>query len=427
MIGSLILSSILMALATIALWSMNGSVFITLASIPVLLTVAYLFRPIKPDVSARRTILSGQLSHGGPLVVRVKVTNEGHALEQVILKDQFPGRFTLSDGVNKILCSLDPGESVEWEYTLIGVRGDYLFPGVHITVCSRLGLFEQSEFIREETQIIVKPMTQPLKKVEIRPRRTQVYTGTIPTNIGGSGIDYFGVREFAVGDSPRLINWKALARHQDQIYTNEFERERMANIGLVFDCRKSSYDVREPRQFLDHIAPAAVELTYALSREGNRVGLLVYGAFLDWTSVGSGKAHREKIVRAISKIELRDHDVFESLERIPTRLFPPQSQIIMISPLQEGDFQPIIRLRARGFQIIVISPDPLKFDWYEEENSNRRIARRVLRLERELLIRRLGNSGIQVINWDLSLPFHQIVDRYLNHHSIRNIDIFKVI
>ena len=52
----------------------------------------------------------------------------------------------------------------------------------------------------------------------------------------------------------------------------------------------------------------------------------------------------------------------ESLAYLPTRFFPAKSQLVFISPLQPDDVPVIVRMRALGYAVIVISPDPISFE-----------------------------------------------------------------
>jgi len=81
------------------------------------------------------------------------------------------------------------------------------------------------------------PPVRRIRRVAIRPRRTNVYSGTIPARLGGPGVEFFGVREYARGDPPAWINWNISARHPQSLYSNEFEQERVADIGIVLDSR----------------------------------------------------------------------------------------------------------------------------------------------------------------------------------------------
>jgi hypothetical protein len=111
-----------------------------------------------------------------------------------------------------------------------------------------------------------------------------------------------------------------------------------------------------------------------------------------------------------------DSQVFSDLEHIPTRLFPPESQIIFVSPLIEDDLKPLIQLRAQGYDLLVVSPNPVKFElsYLGNSNPNVDLAGRVLHMERILLLQRLQRANIQVLDWDVKEPFDLLVKRKLS-------------
>jgi uncharacterized protein (DUF58 family) len=150
-------------------------------------------------------------------------------------------------------------------------------------------------------------------------------------------------------------------------------------------------------------------LAAGLLDQGNPVGLLLYGNTLDWTFPGYGKIQRERILRALARATLGDAPVFEDLDRIPTRLFPARARLMLISPLLPHDREMLIRLRARGYQLLVISPDPVAFE-RQALGAERSVelGARVARLERSLLLHDLRQAGITLVDWNVAHPFHQV-------------------
>jgi len=111
--------------------------------------------------------------------------------------------------------------------------------------------------------------------------------------------------------------------------------------------------------------------------------------------------------------------VFSDLEHIPTRLFPPESQIVMVSPLSEDDFAPLIQLRAQGYDVMVISPNPVKFELsYLPADQTIQLAGRVIQMERALLLQKMGRAGIHVLDWDVAEPFDLFVKRRLSRSPV---------
>lgn len=208
----------------------------------------------------------------------------------------------------------------------------------------------------------------------------------------------------------RWINWRLSARHPHALFTNEFEQERIADVGLILDARQRS-EVRVNGQSLfDHAVHATTSLANVFLNDGNRVGLLVYGGFLDWIFPGYGKMQRARILQALARAEPGESMIFDKLEYIPTRFFPARSQIVLISPLWKEDLLILIRLRARGYQLLVISQDPVSFEAQAlGSDPLASLATRIARLERTLLMRKARQIGIQIVNWQVDQSFDHAV------------------
>jgi uncharacterized protein (DUF58 family) len=266
-------------------------------------------------------------------------------------------------------------------------------------------------------RLFVFPPVTRLRNVVIRPRRTRVYAGTIPARAGGPGTEFFGVREYHPGDPPHSINWRASARSMDALYSNEYQQERVADVGIVVDGRLKTNEFASGHSLFDHSVQAAASMADALLNQGNRVGLLLYASYLGWTLPGYGRIQRERILHALANAKTGDSQVFSDLEHIPTRLFPPESQIIFVSPLVEDDLKPLIQLRAQGYDVLVVSPNPVKFElsYLGNSNPNVELAGRVLHMERVILLQRLQRANIQVLDWDIHEPFDLLVKRGLSH------------
>jgi uncharacterized protein (DUF58 family) len=261
---------------------------------------------------------------------------------------------------------------------------------------------------------IFPPVTR-LRYIALRPRRTRVYAGTIPARAGGTGTEFFGVREYHPGDPPHSINWRASARSNDILFANEYQQERVADVGIVVDGRLKTNEFARGHSLFDYSVQAAASIADALLNQGNRVGLLLYSSYLGWTLPGYGKIQRERILHALANAKTGDSQVFSDLEHIPTRLFPPESQIVFISPLIDDDLKPLIQLRAQGYDVLVISPDPVKFElsYLGASNPSVDLAGRVLRMERTLLLQRLQRANIQILDWDVKDSFDLLVKRRL--------------
>jgi uncharacterized protein (DUF58 family) len=319
---------------------------------------------------------------------------------------------TVRLGSRLSLLSLPKGGVHTLTYSVAGPRGGYAFEALTAQVNDHLAVTSRQVRVEALNQLFVFPPLTRLRHIPIRPRRTRVYAGSIPARTGGVGAEFFGVRNYQPGDSPRAINWHASARHVDDLYSNEFQQERVSDVGIVLDGRLRTNALGRGHSLFEHSVMAAAALADAFLAQGNRVGLLLYANYLGWTLPAYGKVQRERILQALARAHTGDSQVFSALEHIPTRLFPPQSQIVVVSPLTEDDIAPLVQLRALGYQVMTVSPDPVSFELsYLPADPSVELAARVVRMERNLLLQRLQRSGVQTLDWNVTQPFDQVMGR----------------
>jgi uncharacterized protein (DUF58 family) len=415
----LFLSFLVYGLTIGGLVTLHGNAVALAIPVVVYLVAALVYSPEKPRLVIIRTLSATIVHHATPATVTLTIHNQGAQLEEVLIEDIVPQGLTITNGDPWMQLSLPAGGKTEFSYTVEGKRGNYPFRRLHVTVNEHLGLFRQRGWLEVGGSLMVLPELLQLEHLDIRPLRTRGYAGPIPSRLAGSGTDFFGVREYQLGDPLRWINWRASARHQHALFTNEFEMERIADVGLILDARQNNNVVVGNDSLFEHAISATAGLAEAFLNDGNRVGLLVYGRGLEMTYPGYGKVQRERIMQALAHAKTGDSLVFESMDYLPVRFFPAKSQIVLVSPLCKEDLSILTRLRARGYQVLTISPDPVAFEAQkyapimianvDTADTSFQLALRIARVERELMLRRLRRVGIQVINWQVDKPFANVM------------------
>lgn len=410
----LLLSLIIYVLLLAGMLTVQGEMLALALPLVTYLLIGYLQAPEKMKLEATRRLSAERVSPHTSVDVTVTVTNHGSSLEEVQLEDLVPEGLTVNSGFSRHVLMLGKGESYTFTYAASGPRGGYVFESLEVSVRDHNAVSSSVVRLKAQGRLFVLPLVTRIRPVAIRPRRTRVYAGSIPARAGGTGTEFFGVREYQPGDAPSSINWRASARYVDKLYANEFQQERVADVAIVLDGRLRANEFARRHSLFEYSVHAAGSLADALLTQGNRVGLLVYATYLAWTFPGYGKIQRERILHALANAKTGESQVFSDLEHIPTRLFPPESQIILISPLLDDDFPKLLHLRAQGYEVMVVSPNPIKFELsYLPANELVQLAGRVVRMERMLLLQKMGRAGIQVLDWDVAEPFDHFVRRRL--------------
>ncbi len=380
----------------------------------VYLLAGFILSPEQINLVIERRLSLERAAPGQPITVTLRITNQGGILRQVALRDSLPDFAEVIDGSITRLLDLRKGETIEWQYTWVGRRGYHRFQGVEVIASDPLGLISIRQFIPTGGQVLVLPILTRVRRIVIRPRVTRVYAGNIPARQGGAGIDFFGVSEYQPGSPMRAINWQASARHPQALFINEYEQERVADVGIILDARLRANDLGENCSVFEHSVLAAASLSDAFLIAGNRVGLLIYGMYINWTNPGYGKRQRESILHALARATPGESQVFSGIY-IPHRLFPPKSQIVFVSPLLPDDIEPLIRLRAADYPLIVVSPNAIRYEASLLPNASHiRQAERILSLQRYVGLQKLRQAGVQVVDWDITRPFDQAVESVLS-------------
>lgn len=366
--------------------------------------------PAVPEITVTRRLSRDRIQAGDAVDVEVQVLNTGPALDEVHIADLLPPGLQVVSGQAAAAARLEHGQQLSLTYTATARRGIYEFEAVTVTAVDPLGLVSRRIQVSAPGQVVALPAVHRLAAPAIRPLRTRGYAGPVPSRQGGSGVDFFGVREYQASDPRRAINWRVSARHPYTLFSNEFERERIADVGLILDARQRS----EVRLGGDSLFEQAVHATACLAdaflNEGNRVGLLIYGGALHWTIPGYGKLQRERLLRALAGAHIGESQVFDRLNYLPTRFFAAQSQLILVSPLWPDDAAAVHRLLALGYRVLVVRPDPISFERRAlPDLPEVDLAVRIANVERALARRRLQRLGVRVVDWNVSTPLDRAI------------------
>ncbi|HEX9330620.1 MAG TPA: DUF58 domain-containing protein, partial [Anaerolineales bacterium] len=254
---SLLLGFLTYALLLTGIVTVQGKFLALALPIVVYLLVGYVQTPDKIKLEATRHLNAERTSPNSDVDVTVTVTNHGSSLEEILLEDILPPGLTVRSGFSRHLLRLAKGESYTLAYTVSGPRGGYVFEALEARVNDHLAVSSAKVRVVAKGRLFVLPPVTHIHHIAIRPRRTRVYAGTIPARVGGTGTEFFGVREYQPGDPPHSINWRASARYTDTLYANEYQQERVADVGIVLDGRLRTNEFARGHSLFEYSVQAA--------------------------------------------------------------------------------------------------------------------------------------------------------------------------
>ncbi len=369
-------------------------------------------RPEALDITLRREVTPDYAPQGTPVTVHLTLTNVGPLQDEVTIADVLPEGVELIEGETTALAYLETDAQVELEYTMIAPRGAYESYEVQVEARDFTSLFDVRRLYRAPADLVIHPDYPKLDRIKIRPPQTRGFAGPIGARQGGTGVDFWSVREYQSGDSQRQINWRLTSRSPHELYTNIYEQQRVADVGLILDARQKVDVVTDDGALFEHAVQATAALIDNFLDDGNRVSLLIYGAGRQRVFPGYGKVHRNRMLKALAQAQTGFNYALENLHYLPTRLFPAGSQIVMVSSLVPEDIPTIVTLRARGYAVMLISPNPVAFE-AAQMSDQQSPAFRLAYAEREFMLRKLRRSGVQVVDWVVTEPLENVARRRL--------------
>jgi uncharacterized protein (DUF58 family) len=170
-----------------------------------------------------------------------------------------------------------------------------------------LGLFRAWALVRTPAEVLVypRPAAQaPAPGLAEGPDRE---TEPARDHARGEGADDFiGLRTYRPGDSPRQIDWKALAREHG-LMTKEFASDQAARVQLDLDQHRGDVEVR-----LSLLTRQLLDADKRQLRYGLRLGR-------DLLPPGQGESHRQRCLEALALYQTAARPVAQAAADAPRR------------------------------------------------------------------------------------------------------------
>jgi uncharacterized protein (DUF58 family) len=354
---------------------------------------------------------------GQPVVeVQIAVLNQGVTIPCLEVVDSQPDGMKIITGQAGMRTSLLSGREAVFRYSFSEKRGRYAWKAIHVSVSDPFGLMTADLTLSAAAEISIQPEHDKFRSLLLRPSSTIHAPGSIPARLAGSGTDFWGVRPYYPGDSLRWLDWRLNARHPGQYFTKEFEQEEVADIGLILDARSETDLHVEEDSLFEYSVRAAASLADWFIHQGHRVSLLVFGKTIFRVFPGYGKHQLNHVLRCLSGVRSSSSGRMLGLHYLPMQMFSSHALLVVLSPLSRSDSLFFPRLRAAGYRVMLISPDPYDFAYPilgKDPDSQR--AYELARQERRIQLQSISHLNIRVIDWQVSQPLYPLVRSSLGH------------
>jgi len=241
---------------------------------------------------------------GVPVTVRAVVSNTGTArLPFALLVDRLPADAVPTGGETFREAALGPGDAVRVEYTLRpDAPGLLRFEGLTVHVADLAGLFYRRVFLRVRADYLVLP---PLAAHDARRRTVKRFNALPPPGIHrlrkpGGGDELLELRDYAPGDPPKMIAWKASAR-RGTLITRVIESDVPVRCVVFVDASDAARLGPPGRSAVARFAGVAAAVVQAAAANRDLVGLtVVTDTASQVTPPARTKVHVLKLLHALT-------------------------------------------------------------------------------------------------------------------------------
>ena len=150
-----------------------------------------------------------------------------------------------------------------------------------------------------------KELIKKVRKIEIKTRglSNQIFSGEYHSAFKGRGMAFSEVREYAVGDEIRTIDWNVTARFNEP-FVKVFEEERELTVMLLVDVSASGMFGTKNQLKRETITELCAVLAFSAVSNNDRIGLLLFSDKVEkYISPKKGKSHILLIIRELINFE----------------------------------------------------------------------------------------------------------------------------
>jgi uncharacterized protein (DUF58 family) len=234
-------------------------------------------------------------------------------------------------------------------------RGRYRWTGLTVMGADALGLItKRKDYPTETAEMVVLPAPIPVS-IELPSAMGWGLSEAESGHNRGAGIEPWGIRDYAPGDSLRAIHWRSTAK-TGRLLVKEFEAGSHAKAAFVLQRTKGSDVGAGPMTSLDVMCGHALFITDAMLRQGAQVSFL-------GIDEGTGYAsHHERLAEVALSLAGVMADSSETLAeqvgKASQELSPGSILFLMQAVVDENLPDAVKQLAARGIQTVALLYDP---------------------------------------------------------------------
>ena len=326
-----------------------------------LLLILGSFAGLARTPSVSREVDRTRVERGGRVRITLRV-EAPRGLGVLEVHQALPDELDLVEGNNFHLLTLGlRPRTVEYAMVVrIPKRGEWVLPPAGVKVLHPLGLSETVPLtVGEQLTIIAEPRAISARvPQDLRTRAKRPFPEGDIARMGVATNEFRELREYAPGDPPRRINWKATARRMESGVSNvplvnETEWEGKKCVWILVDGHARLSVGTNIEDARERAADAAISLVELYLRRGYQVGMaLVRSGNVPPLRPGTGESQVVRARELLARLAPADGpSIVEVLDRDATHLHRGRPLVVLLTRLSEDDADQkaaLVRLGAIG-------------------------------------------------------------------------------
>lgn len=235
----------------------------------------------KIKLSAKRS-MTKMLSLGDENNVHLEIENHTNTKLLISLYDELPYQFQMRNF--KIDVALEPHSSIPLDYSVRPTkRGEYHFGVLNAITSTRLGFVARRIFLAAPQMTPVYPSVIQMKKYELLAfARISTFDGIKRLRKIGHSYEFEKIKQYALGDDIRSINWKATSR-RNQLMVNVYEDERSQQIYSIIDKSRAMHMPFNGLSLLDYAVNTSLVISNIALKKYDKAGLITFSHLIGST------------------------------------------------------------------------------------------------------------------------------------------------
>lgn len=202
-------------------------------------------------------------------------------------------------------------------------RGVYPLPIPAIESSFPFGLLKRRRMFRTDQEIVVYPRVSPVRTNAVDQSQGAQFASQNPT---ADGDEFYGLREYVVGDDLRRIAWRASARLGTWVI-REMAQDNARYVIFALDTRRADIEAFDDR--FEEAVELVASLGISLLHRRYDVSVETPEAFLEG---GNGTSHERRMLDMLARVSPCGREGHEDFDHIARRLSGQRAALILVSP-----------------------------------------------------------------------------------------------